>query len=43
MDNSAYQRNQTKYENYLDYQKKQFADTISECENWKLVDFYIDV
>jgi hypothetical protein len=34
--------NQTKYENYLDYHKKQFADTISECENWKLVDFYID-
>lgn len=34
--------NQTKYENYLDYHKKQFQDTIAECENWDLVDFYVD-
>lgn len=34
--------NQTKYENYLDYHKKQFQDTIAECENWELVDFYVD-
>lgn len=34
--------NQTKYENYLSYHKKQFADTIELCRNWTLVDFYID-
>ena len=34
--------NQTKYENYLDYQKKQFLDTLALCPNWTLVDFYID-
>ena len=34
--------NQTKYENYLDYHKKQFIDTISLCPNWELVDFYVD-
>ena len=34
--------NQTKYENYLAYHKKQFADTIALCKNWTLVDFYID-
>jgi len=34
--------NQTKYENYLDYHKKQFAETISECPNWELIDFYVD-
>ena len=34
--------NQTKYDNYLDYHKKQFIDTISLCPNWQLVDFYID-
>lgn len=34
--------NQTKYENYLEYHKKQFADTIALCPNWTLVDFYID-
>lgn len=34
--------NQTKYENYLDYHKKQFIDTIGQCLNWDLVDFYID-
>ena len=31
-----------KYENYLDYPKKQFIDTISLCPNWELVDFYVD-
>lgn len=35
--------NQTKYENYLDYHKKQFADAISLCPKWTLVDFYVDV
>jgi len=34
--------NQTKYENYIDYHKKQFADTIALCPKWTLVDFYID-
>ena len=34
--------NQTKYENYLDYHKQEFADTIALCPNWTLVDFYID-
>ena len=34
--------NQTKYANYLSYHKKQFADTISLCPNWELVDFYVD-
>ncbi len=34
--------NQTKYENYLDYHKQQFEDTIALCPNWKLVDFYVD-
>ena len=34
--------NQTKYEDYLDYHKKQFADTISLCPLWTLVDFYVD-
>ena len=34
--------NQTKYENYLDYHKKQFIDTIALCPNWELVDFYVD-
>ena len=34
--------NQTKHENYLDYHKQQFIDTISLCPNWRLVDFYID-
>ncbi len=34
--------NQTKYENYLDYHKQQFADTIALCPNWELVDFYVD-
>ena len=34
--------NQTKYENYLSYHKKQFVDTIALCPRWTLVDFYID-
>ena len=34
--------NQTKYENYLSYHKKQFADTVALCPNWDLVGFYID-
>lgn len=34
--------NQTKYEDYLDYHKKQFMDTIAQCPNWSLVDFYVD-
>lgn len=34
--------NQTKYENYLTYHKKQFQDSIALCPNWELVDFYVD-
>lgn len=34
--------NQTKYDNYLDYHKQQFADTIALCPNWTLVDYYVD-
>lgn len=34
--------NQTKYENYLVFHKKQFMDAIALCPNWTLVDFYID-
>lgn len=34
--------NQTKYENYLDYHKQQFIDTIALCPNWELIDFYVD-
>ncbi|MBR4766075.1 MAG: recombinase family protein [Clostridia bacterium] len=34
--------NQTRYENYLSYHKRQFEDTIGLCPNWTLVDFYID-
>ncbi|MDD4291094.1 MAG: recombinase family protein [Clostridia bacterium] len=34
--------NQTKYENYLEYHKKQFTVTIGQCLNWNLFDFYID-
>ncbi len=34
--------NQTKYDNYLDYHKQQFTDTIALCPNWTLVDFYVD-
>ena len=34
--------NQTKYDNYLSYHKKQFSDTIALCPKWELIDFYID-
>lgn len=34
--------NQTRHEDYLNYHKKQFIDTIALCPNWELVDFYID-
>lgn len=34
--------NQTKYDNYLDYHKKEFVDTIALCPYWTLVDFYVD-
>lgn len=34
--------NQTKYENYLEFHKKQFLDTLGLCPNWTLVDFYVD-
>ena len=34
--------NQTKYEDYLDYHKKQYLDTLALCPNWELVGFYID-
>lgn len=34
--------NQTKYDNYLDFHKQQFADTIALCPNWTLVGFYVD-
>lgn len=34
--------NQTKYEDYLAYHKRRFADTIGLCPNWMLVDFYVD-
>lgn len=34
--------NQTRYENYIDFHKKGFVDTIALCPKWELVDFYID-
>ena len=34
--------NQTKYDNYLDYHKQQFKDTIALCKNWTIVGFYVD-
>ena len=34
--------NQTKYDDYLNYHKQQFEDTIALCPNWTLVDFYVD-
>lgn len=34
--------NQTKYDNYLDFHKKEFRDTIARCPAWTLVDFYVD-
>ena len=32
--------NQTKYDNYLAYHKKQFSDSIGLCPKWELIDFY---
>lgn len=34
--------NQTKYEDYLAYHKRQFRDTVELCPGWTLVDFYVD-
>ena len=34
--------NQTRYDNYLSYHKKQFIDTVALCPTWTLVAFYID-
>lgn len=34
--------NQTKYDNYLSFHKKQFIDTIALCPAWTLVGFYVD-
>lgn len=34
--------NQTRYENYLDFHKKGFIDTLALCPKRDLVDFYID-
>lgn len=34
--------NQTKYEDYLHYHKKQFSDVMALCPIWELVDFYVD-
>lgn len=34
--------NQTKYDNYLEYHKKQFLDALSLVPNWSFVGFYID-
>ncbi len=34
--------NQTKYEDYLEYHKEEFRDTIALCPMWTLVDFYVD-
>lgn len=34
--------NQTKYENYLDFHKKQYLETMALCPKWKFVGFYID-
>lgn len=34
--------NQTKYEDYLNYHKKEFESTIALCPQWTLVDFYVD-
>ncbi len=34
--------NQTRYEDYLEYHKKEFEDTIALCPRWKLIDFYVD-
>lgn len=34
--------NQTKYDNYLEYQKQNFLSTIAQYPKWEFIDFYID-
>lgn len=34
--------NQTKYDNYLDYHKQQFMNTLAQYPNWEFIGFYID-
>ncbi len=34
--------NQTRYDNYLSYHKKQFSDTVALCPKWQFAGFYID-
>ncbi len=34
--------NQTKYDNYLEFHKKSFLDTLELVPNWEFVGFYID-
>lgn len=34
--------NQTKYEDYLEFHKKQFLDTLRLCPVWTFVGFYVD-
>ena len=34
--------NQTRYEDYLSYHKKQFSDAIAACPKWDFMGFYVD-
>lgn len=34
--------NQTKYEDYLSFHKKQFSDAIAACPKWSFKGFYVD-
>lgn len=34
--------NQTKYDNYLEFNKHQFATTLAQYPNWEFVGFYVD-
>ena len=34
--------NQTKHDDYLEYHKQQFLNTISLCPNWDFMGFYVD-
>ena len=34
--------NQTTHEDYLEYHKKMFADTMAKCKKWEFVGFYVD-
>lgn len=34
--------NQTKYEDYLSYHKKQFSDALASCPKWSFKGFYVD-